>query len=152
MPHVEIKYSDNLTIDTQKIFDSVEEIINQKDISAGECKSRAYPCSVYKYSHILVTVSLLTKPHRDKEFTQSLSIEIEKAIKSHLQQSLYFSLNIEYSLDYYTTNIHSVDGDELVRMGDNTIRKSVSNAFVKTPNKHFKTEKYSWLSARISLS
>jgi len=110
MPHVEIKYSDDLEIDTKSIFDDVERVINDKDKSAGECKSRAYPCSQYKYSHILVTVSLLTKPHRDKEFTEALAIDIENAIKSHLKQSSYFSLNIEYSLDYYTTNFHSVDG------------------------------------------
>ncbi|OUR61182.1 hypothetical protein A9Q74_10355 [Colwellia sp. 39_35_sub15_T18] len=119
MPHVEIKYSDNLDIDINKIFDAVEKIINKNDLSAGECKSRAYPCSQYKYSHILITVSLLTKPHRDKVFTHNLSAEIEKAIKVHLKQSLYFSLNIEYSLDYYTTNIHSVEGDKLRSMDDN---------------------------------
>lgn len=118
MPHVEIKYSDNLDIDTHKIFDEVEKTINQNGMSAGECKSRAYPCSQYKYSHVLVTVSLLTKPHRDNVFTQNLSREIETAIKAHLKQSLYFSLNIEYSLDYYTTNIHLVEGDELQSMLD----------------------------------
>ncbi|QUM85555.1 MULTISPECIES: hypothetical protein [unclassified Moritella] len=120
MPHVEIKYSDNLDIDTNKIFDSVEKIINDNDMSAGVCKSRAYPCSQYKYSHILVTVSLLTKPHRDKAFTEKLSGEIEQAIKAHLKQSLYFSLNIEYSLDYYTTNTHLVEGDKLQSLADNT--------------------------------
>jgi len=120
MPHVEIKYSDNLDIDTNKIFDSVEKIINDNDMSAGVCKSRAYPCSQYKYSHILVTVSLLTKPHRDKAFTEKLSGEIELAIKAHLKQSLYFSLNIEYSLDYYTTNTHLVEGDKLQSLADNT--------------------------------
>jgi len=119
MPHVEIKYSDNLDIDNNKIFDAIEKVINEKDISAGECKSRAYPCSVYKYSHILITVSLLTKPHRDKAFTQKLSEELETAIKTHLNQSLYFSLNINYSLEYYTTNIHDVNGDRLQRMTDN---------------------------------
>jgi len=113
LPHVEIKYSDNLAIDTKVIFDVIEDVINKKDASAGECKSRAYPCSEYKYTHILVTVSLLTKPHRDKEFTLQLSSEIERAIKLHFKQSLYFSLNIEYSLAYYTTNIHSIDGDIL---------------------------------------
>lgn len=122
MPHVEIKYSDNLNIDTNKVFDVVEKIINKNDISAGECKSRAYPCSQYKYSHILVTVSLLTKPHRDEVFTQKLSGEIEEAIKAHLKQSLYFSLNIEYSLAYYTTNTHNVEGDKLQGMVDNAIR------------------------------
>lgn len=119
MPHVEIKYSDNLDIDTNEIFNVVETIINKCDMSAGECKSRAYPCNQYKYSHILITISLLTKSHRDKAFTQNLSIEIESAIKAHLKQSLYFSLNIEYSLEYYTTNIHRVEGDNIQSMIDN---------------------------------
>ena len=122
MPHVEIKYSDNVEFDMDKVFDAIEEVINKKDNSAGECKSRAYPCSQYKYAHILVTVTLLTKPHRDKIFTQKLSSEIEKVIKAHLKQSLYFSLNIEYSLNYYTTNIHSIEGDNLQRMDDKLTR------------------------------
>ncbi|KGJ93660.1 tautomerase family protein [Colwellia psychrerythraea] len=122
MPHVEIKYSDNIKLDTNIVFDEVEEVINKHDKSAGECKSRAYPCSRFKYAHLLVTVSLLTKPHRDELFTQKLSNEIESVIKSHLKQSLYFSLNIEYSLNYYTTNIHCVDGDNLQRINDNAGR------------------------------
>ena len=113
MPHVEIKYSDNLDIDTKQIFDDVESVINKNDSSAGECKSRAYPCSEYKYTHIIVSISLLTKPHRDKEFTLKLSSELEQAIKRYLKQSAYFSLNIEYSQAYYTTNIHCTDGDTL---------------------------------------
>ena len=113
MPHVEIKYSDNIEIDADKIFDRIENTINSHDDSAGVCKSRAYPCSQYKHTHLLVSISLLTKPHRNKAFTEKLSAEIEKIIKAHLKQSLYFSLNIEYSLAYYTTNIHLVDGDSL---------------------------------------
>ncbi len=113
MPHVEIKYSNNLKIDMHDLFDSIEKVINEKDRSAGECKSRAYPCLEYKYSHILVNISLLTKDHRDKVFTQDLSKRIEKIIKEHLKQSLYFSLNIEYSSSYYTTNTHIVKGDKL---------------------------------------
>lgn len=113
MPHVEIKYSDNLQIDSKEVFDVIEAIINKKDASAGVCKSRAYPCLEYKYSHILITISLLTKPHRDEAFTLALSSELQQAIKSHLKQSVYFSLNIEYSQAYYTTNVHLVDGDIL---------------------------------------
>ena len=116
MPHVEIKYSDNLNIDTKEIFNVIEAIINKSDASAGECKSRAYPCSEYKYSHALIVISLLTKPHRDEAFTFNLSDELERAIKRHFKQSLYFSLNIEYSQAYYTTNIHHVDGDTLAVM------------------------------------
>jgi 5-carboxymethyl-2-hydroxymuconate isomerase len=113
VPHVEIKYSDNLNIDTKAIFNAVESVINKRDSSAGVCKSRAYPCAEYKYSHLLVTISLLTKLHRDEAFTRVLSEEIERVIKAYVKQSLYFSLNIEYSQAYYTTNIHLVDGDKL---------------------------------------
>ncbi|GEM_PF-160999 len=113
MPHVEIKYSDNLDIDTKQFFDDIEGVINKKDSGAGECKSRAYPCSEYKYTHIIVSISLLTKAHRDKEFTLKLSNELERVIKLHLKQSAYFSLNIEYSQAYYTTNIHRIDADTL---------------------------------------
>ena len=113
MPHVEIKYSNNLKLDMLSLFDSIEKTINEKDDSAGECKSRAYPCSEYKYSHLLVNIALLTKAHRDKVFTQDLSKKIEKTIKTHLHQSAYFSLNIEYSSSYYTTNAHLVKGDKL---------------------------------------
>ena len=113
MPHVEIKYSDNQVINTEQIFDDIERIINLRDVSAGECKSRAYPCSEYKYSHILITIMLLTKAHRDEKFTVSLSKELEASIKKHLTKSVYFSLNIEYNDSYYTTNMHLIDGDIL---------------------------------------
>jgi 5-carboxymethyl-2-hydroxymuconate isomerase len=113
MPHVEIKYSDNQEIKTEKIFDDIERIINTHDASAGECKSRAYPCSEYKYTHILITISLLTKAHRDEKFTLSLSKELEASIKKHLTKSVYFSINIEYNDSYYTTNMHLIDGDIL---------------------------------------
>lgn len=116
MPHVEIKYSDNLDVNCDKIFDVLESVINNNDEGAGECKSRAYPCSQYKYSHMLVTISLLSKPYRDREFTHKLSLEIELAVKNELKQSLYFSLNIEYSQSYYTTNTHLIDGDTLQAM------------------------------------
>jgi len=113
MPHVEIKYSNDLDIDVLKIFDVVEKIINKHDADSGACKSRAYPCTRYKYPHMIIVLSLLSKPYRNEEFTKRLSTEIEKTIKNELKQSLYFSLNIEYSSSYYTTNVHLVDGDKL---------------------------------------
>lgn len=116
MPHVEIKYSDNLAFASKDVFDDIEAIINNKDASAGICKSRAYPCADYKHTHILITISLLSKPHRDDAFTLALSRELEASIKGHLKQSVYFSLNIEYSLAYYTTNVHLVEGDVLDEM------------------------------------
>lgn len=113
MPHIEIKYSNNLTLNTNKIFNEIEKTINTHDNKAGECKARAYPCNEYKYTHIITSISLLPKEHRDKIFTENLSLDIEKIIKSHLNQSAYFTLNIEYSNEHYITNMHSVEGDKL---------------------------------------
>ena len=113
MPHVEIKYSDNLNIDTKNIFDDIESTINQFDSSAGVCKSRAYACHEYKHTHLLLTVDLLTKPHRDETFTNNLSEELQKVVKKYLTQSLYFSLDIKYSGPYYYTGVHLVNGDTI---------------------------------------
>ncbi len=43
MPHVEIKYSNDIKLNYDALFDSVEATINKLDSSAGACKSRAYP-------------------------------------------------------------------------------------------------------------
>ena len=113
MPHCELKFSQNLNLDAQAILAMVETIINDHDSNAHECKGRAYPTATYHRPHLKVTVSLLTKPHRDEEFTKALMADLEKQIKAKLFQSCYFSLSIEYSSSYYVTNKHLIAGDEL---------------------------------------
>lgn len=115
MPHAEIKYSDNLEIDVQKAFSLIEDIINDFDSNTGECKCRAYPSPQFKYPHVLITIAMLTKPYRDEAFTAELMQALENGLKALLTQSCYFSLQIDYSLTSYITNMHVVDGDELVR-------------------------------------
>ncbi|MDA9008462.1 hypothetical protein N9K16_00720 [Alphaproteobacteria bacterium] len=106
MPHAELKYSSDLDFDAQAIFVAIEDTINARDPNAGECKCRAYPTDVYHHSHILISVSLLPKAHRDDAFTAALIKELESAIKVHLKQTCYFSLLVEYSLKTYITNQH----------------------------------------------
>ncbi len=109
MPHVEIKYSNDITLDTELLFTQIETLINKHDPSAGVCKSRAYPCKQFKHSHVLLTISLLSKPHRDDIFTTKLADEIEFSIKQHFTQSLYFSFNIEYANNHYRTQHLQID-------------------------------------------
>jgi len=113
MPHAEIKYSNNLAIDANEMFSLIENIINRHDSNSGECKCRAYPYDQYKYPHILITITMLTKPHRDETFTRQLIKDIEARLKKRIRQSCYFSLLIEYSPSSYITNEHLIDGDEL---------------------------------------
>ncbi|MCL1126170.1 hypothetical protein [Shewanella surugensis] len=104
MPHTELKYSNDLTLDTEAIFTAIEWCINQKDPSAGVCKSRAYPASEYQHTHVYISVSLLNKPHRDGAFSQSLLEVLNSEIKSLLIQDCYFSLELNYVSDYYLTD------------------------------------------------
>ncbi|OAJ35184.1 hypothetical protein [Piscirickettsia salmonis] len=104
MPQIELKYSDDLIIDTNKIFEAIESTINEYDSSSGVCKSRAYATSLYKHTHILVSVFLLKKPHRDDRFSQGLTDNLEQAVKEFIQQKCYFSLSLEYNSDFYITN------------------------------------------------
>jgi len=108
MPHAEIKCSSDLDIHFEKLFAGIESTINQHDSSAGECKGRAYPTTLYKHSHILITISMLTKPHRDEVFTKNLSNALEVEIKKHLNQDCFFSLLLKYNLVQYVTNRHVV--------------------------------------------
>lgn len=104
MPHAEIKYSNNLGIDAAKILSDIEATILRHDDGSGECKGRAYPTSEFKHSHILVSVGLLRKPHRDEEFTKALIGDLENTVKNYLSQRCFFSLSLNYSSENYVTD------------------------------------------------
>lgn len=108
MPHAELKYSDDLAIDTDSVFEAIENTILAHDSGSGDCKCRAYPTDQYRHTHVLVTVSMLTKAHRDAAFTENLMQDLESAVKKHLDQDCFFSLSLDYSSDYYVTNEHRV--------------------------------------------
>jgi 5-carboxymethyl-2-hydroxymuconate isomerase len=103
MPHVELKYSDNLKLNSTEIFDTIETVVNTLDSSTGNCKSRAYPTTIYKHSHLLISISLLTKPHRDDAFSQQLSHNILAAIQPLLNTSAALSIELRYMNDSYIT-------------------------------------------------
>ena len=104
MPHAELKYSADLSIDAAAVLENIETVINDHDAGAGPCKGRAYPASVFHHTHLLVEISMLTKPHRDAAFTKDLITDLENHIKAMVQQSCYFSLELKYSGDTYVTN------------------------------------------------
>ena len=104
MPHAELKYSSDLEIDATGILQLIEERINLHDPGAGACKGRAYRSDDFHHTHLLVEVSMLSKPHRDAEFTKKVRDQLEQAIKACLKQRCYFSLAINYSDEFYITN------------------------------------------------
>ena len=114
MPHAELKYSSDLQIDANAILQSIETTILAHDPGSGDCKGRAYPADIYHKTHISVSLSLLTKPHRDESFTRRLMDDIEHVIKRQIYQRCFFSLSLNYSDSYYVTNDHDPEPGMMV--------------------------------------
>jgi hypothetical protein len=107
VPHAEIKYSNDLTIDAAAILAEIEAIIQRHDAGAGACKGRAYPTDAYHHSHVTVSISLLVKPHRDAEFSNALLAELEQRVSVMIRSPCAFSLGLQYSSPFYVTRQHT---------------------------------------------
>ena len=103
MPHVELKYSNDLPLDPETVFNTIETTINNLDSSAGACKSRAYPASHFKHTHIMIFVWLLQKKHRDNAFSKNLLATLTDEIKKLIPIKCYFSLKLYYMDENYIT-------------------------------------------------
>lgn len=106
MPHAELKYSGDLPIDPAAILAQIEQVILTHDSAAGACKGRAFPAAVFHHSHLLVSVALLAKPHRDAAFSAALIADLEAAVKGLIPVPCAFSLVLSYSDAFYVTNAH----------------------------------------------
>lgn len=103
MPHLEIKYSADIELDVNVLFDQIESAINELDPSAGVCKSRAYPAKSYKHSHVMIEVWLLPKQHRNHAFTQALLKGLKDCVKKKVDDHCYISVQLYYRDANYVT-------------------------------------------------
>ncbi|MCF6767164.1 hypothetical protein L3V86_02125 [Thiotrichales bacterium 19S11-10] len=104
MPQVELKYSQDLELNIKDIFEKIEVLINQIDSTAGVCKSRAYPTTEYLHPNCYFEILVLRKAHRDKHFMKNLLVHIESVVKPLLPMDCYYSINLNFSSDYYFTS------------------------------------------------
>jgi hypothetical protein len=110
MPHAELKYSSDLTLDAAAVFEVIEATILEHDGASGACKCRAYPTDGFRHTHMIVSVSLLAKPNRNAAFTAALLADLETRIKAQVHQRCFFSVMVEYSPSSYITNLHDPVG------------------------------------------
>jgi hypothetical protein len=103
MPHLEIKYSADIELNIEFLFDQIESVINHLDPSAGVCKSRAYAAQSYKYSHVMIEVWLLPKQHRNQVFTHVLLKEIKDCVRKQIANGCYVSVQLYYRDTNYET-------------------------------------------------
>ena len=90
------------------MFATIEHIILAHDSASGDCKCRIYPAEASNQTHLLIEISMLTKTHRDANFTRALRDAVAAAVKNHLQQSCYISLAITYLDAMYLTDRHEI--------------------------------------------
>ena len=108
MPHADLKYSPDLSFDPQAMFEAIKQTILAYDSGSGDCKCRSYPAEAGNHTHLLIEISMLSKPHRDAGFTRALRDTIADAVKKQLQQSCYISLAVIYSEAMYLTDRHEI--------------------------------------------
>ncbi|MDB4841086.1 hypothetical protein OAH73_00675 [Planktomarina sp.] len=108
MPHADLKYSPDLSFDPQAMFEAIKQTILAYDSGSGDCKCRSYPAEAGNHTHLLIEISMLSKPHRDAGFTRAQRDTIAAAVKKQLQQSYYISLAVIYSDAMYLTDRHEI--------------------------------------------
>ena len=108
MPHADLKYSLDLSFDPQAMFEAIKQTILAYDSGSGDCKCRSYPAEAGNHTHLLIEISMLSKPHRDAGFTRAQRDTIAAAVKKQLQQSYYISLAVIYSDAMYLTDRHEI--------------------------------------------
>ena len=108
MPHADLKYSPDLSFDPQAMFETIKQTILAYDSGSGDCKCRSYPAEAGNHTHLLIEISMLSKPHRDAGFTRAQRDTIAAAVKKQLQQSYYISLAVIYSDAMYLTDRHEI--------------------------------------------
>jgi hypothetical protein len=104
MPHAEIKYSADMTLDTQAMMGLIEKTIANHDSGAGAVKSRAYKIDDFHHTHVIVNITVLPKAHRDADFMNALLADLSAGLKAVVDQPCAFSLELSFNGPYYHTD------------------------------------------------
>lgn len=105
MPQADLKYSADLEFDAVALLARVETTLREIDPTAGSCKGRALPLAQTHHQHLLLTVQLLPKPHRDKAYSDRVLQALTALLQEHGPAQGHASVLLEYTLVHY----HSVE-------------------------------------------
>ena len=103
MPQLDVLHSNDVTLEFEPLFQSIENTLNELDPSAKMCKSRAYPAPHFLHTHVLVKIGLLKKPHRDQAFMENCLQTLKQAIEPYIPEGCYYAIDLSFSEPYYLT-------------------------------------------------
>lgn len=101
MPQVDIQYSNALNLDFPAISNAIDAAINDVDGPGRDCKIRTVPASFANIEHLMISVGLLEKPHRDKAFREKLVNTIFEALQKLVPQGVTVCINPYWLDDTY---------------------------------------------------
>jgi len=117
MPHLDLKHSADLNIDTDALFEEVEATLQAHDADTGPCKCRAYPAQKYRYTHCLMELRMFAKRERDAAFLAKLVNALERVLIAYLDKDCSISVMITFSEPAYLTRKFTV-GEAVVGQAD----------------------------------
>ena len=109
MPHMDLKYSSDLDINTAALFEAVERTLQAHDDNTGPCKCRAYPADAYHHSHCLIELRMFAKRERDAAFLAGLVKALEEVLIKYLTSDCCISVMISFSEPAYITREFTMD-------------------------------------------
>ena len=105
MPQADLMYSCDIEVDAPALLAEIESAIADHDSGAGLCKGRAFPVQEFQSSHVMLSVALLNKPHRDDVFMQALLVKLVKVVDEHITQTCSRSVQLNFLSPFYETGL-----------------------------------------------
>lgn len=69
-----------------------------------DVSDKAYMVSDYLHSHVILSIKVLCKAHRDDKFMRALLGQIEMVITPVLPRDCFYSIDLDFVGDYYLTS------------------------------------------------
>ena len=96
MPQIDFSYTSDLSPDPYAVMEKTEAILKEIDSTIGICKGRTFKVDVYRSSHALVRIEMLTKEHRDEALLNSMAVAIKDMLKTQLNSACIIDVMIRF--------------------------------------------------------
>lgn len=98
MPQIDIQYSPDLNLEANQVCQALDDAINTVDGPGRDCQIRLLPAKYTNTTHMLISIGLLEKPHRDKAFREKMVASTFQNLIGLVPTGIIVSINI-YWLD-----------------------------------------------------
>lgn len=103
MPQADLFFTADQTIAPVDTLLAIEQVIGAFDSGAGACKGRAHRIADFHHSHILLSLSMLPKDHRDAAFAEELGKRLAATLQPLAKADCAVNVHVRFDLVHYTS-------------------------------------------------